>query len=88
MDKLSLEAFNAALKENKLYRDIDEELENFLLNFISYYESKKQSNKDSRATNHQWDTSISGDYRCCRCGTRALYGKTDLLCTKTSENIS
>ena len=40
---LSLDAFNATLKENKLYRAIDEEMENFLLNFVSYYESEKQS---------------------------------------------
>lgn len=34
---------------------------------------------------HQWDTSVSGDYRCCLCGTRALYGKTNVACTKTME---
>ena len=40
---LSLEAFNETLKENKLYRFINEDMENFLLNFVSYYESCKNN---------------------------------------------
>lgn len=56
------------------------EMTPFEKNRLNEYNAQTEAAKASKTSAHQWDTSIRGDYRCCRCGMRAQDGKTDLPC--------